>query len=83
MLSLESDEKEGVTAGRALLVGVYAFGWKKKTPYLVLTFNDVIGVQQNPAFDPYCDISGDISVVQPHFYAFAAPRCSSRAKAPF
>jgi hypothetical protein len=34
-----------------LLVGIYAFALKKKMVYLVITFNDVIGIEQTPVFD--------------------------------
>jgi hypothetical protein len=55
--NVQSMTEERYKAGRFFLVGLYAFAWKKRTPYLIITFNDVIGIEQNPVFDLFDNIS--------------------------
>lgn len=62
--NVQTMTKESLTAGRMLLVGIYAFALKKRTNYLVITFNDVVGIEQSPAFDLF----GKISEIQPLLY---------------
>ncbi len=53
--NIQSASKESLTATRMFLVGAFAFALKKKRLYLVVTFNDVIGIEQNPVFDVLFD----------------------------
>ncbi|MGA2885224.1 MAG: zinc ribbon domain-containing protein [Halobacteriota archaeon] len=61
--NVQSMTKESLSAARMLLVGIYAFAWKKNKVYLVITFIDEAGVEQNPVFD----VEG-ISGIQPFLY---------------
>jgi hypothetical protein len=56
--------KEDLTLGNMILFGLYAFGMKKRTDYLVITFDDVVGIEQNAVFDLF----GKISEIQPFLY---------------
>lgn len=62
--NVQSMTKEDLTLGNMILFGLYAFAMKKQTDYLVITFNDVIGIEQNPVFDLF----GKISEIQPFLY---------------
>lgn len=55
--------EERLKASRIFLVGIFAFAWKKRTPYLVITFTDEAGIEQNPVFDVAA-----ISAIQPFLY---------------
>jgi hypothetical protein len=61
--NVQSMTEEKLKASRMFLVGIYAFAWKKQEVYLVITFNDAIGIEQNPAFDVE-----RISSIQPFLY---------------
>lgn len=61
--NVQSMTKESLSAARMFLVGLYAFAWKKNKVYLVITFNDEIGIEQNPTFDV-----DNISEIQPFLY---------------
>jgi hypothetical protein len=62
--NVQSMTEEKYKASRFFLVGFYAFAWKKRYAYLVITFNDVIGIEQNPVFDVF----DNISEIQPFLY---------------
>jgi len=49
--NVQTMTEEKLKASRIFLVGILAFAWKKRTPYLVLTFTDEAGIEQNPVFD--------------------------------
>jgi hypothetical protein len=49
--SLNIETGEHVTATRLFLVGILAFGLKKKERYLVASFEDQNGMMQNPVFE--------------------------------
>jgi hypothetical protein len=61
--NVQSMTEERLKASRLFLVGIFAFAWKKRTPYLVITFADEVGIEQNPVFDVAA-----ISAVQPSLY---------------
>jgi Short C-terminal domain len=61
--NVQTMTEEKLKASRLFLVGILAFAWKKLTPYLVITFADELGIEQNPVFDV-----DHISVVQPFLY---------------
>ena len=62
--NVQSMTKEELTLGNMILFGLFAFAMKKRTDYLVITFNDVVGIEQNLAFDLF----GKISEMQPFLY---------------
>lgn len=62
--NVQSMTKEDLTLGSMILFGLYAFAMKKRTDYLVITFNDVVGIEQNAVFDLF----GKISEIQPFLY---------------
>jgi hypothetical protein len=45
------DTAEKLTATRLFLTGILAFGLKKKHRYLVVSFEDEYGLEQNPVFE--------------------------------
>ncbi|MEM2127799.1 MAG: hypothetical protein QXH67_06225 [Candidatus Bathyarchaeia archaeon] len=55
--------QEKLTAMRLLFLGVLAFALKKKKLYMILTYEDAAGVEQNPVFDVE-----KIEEVQPTIY---------------
>jgi hypothetical protein len=61
--NVQSMTEEKLKASRIFLVGLFAFAWKKRKDYLVITFTDEIDVEQNPVFD----VAG-ISAIQPLLY---------------
>ena len=61
--NVQSLTQEKLSAMRLLLVGLLAFAWKKKKLYMLLTFEDEAGVEQNPVFDV-----DKIEEVQPAIY---------------
>jgi hypothetical protein len=61
--NVQTMTEEKLKASRIFLVGIFAFAWKKRTPYLVITFNDDGGIEQNPVFDVEA-----ISAIQPFLY---------------
>jgi hypothetical protein len=63
LLNVQSMSEKKLKATRLFLVGIFAFAWKKRQDYLVITFKDAIGVEQNPVFDV-----DSISTIQPFLY---------------
>lgn len=61
--NVQSVTKEKLSAMRLLLVGLLAFAWKKKKLYMLLTYEDDAGIEQNPVFDVE-----KIEEVQPTIY---------------
>jgi hypothetical protein len=57
--------QDKLTAARLLLVGLFAFAWKKKQMFMVLTYEDDLGLVQNPVFHIEKD---KINEVQPTIY---------------
>ena len=43
--------QEKLTATRLFLLGLFAFALKKKKLYMVLTYEDEVGIEHNPVFD--------------------------------
>lgn len=48
--NVQSMSQDKLTAKRLLLVGIFAFAWKKKQMFMVLTYEDDLGITQNPVF---------------------------------
>ncbi|MDE1852202.1 MAG: hypothetical protein KGI38_00460 [Thaumarchaeota archaeon] len=61
--SIESKTQEEVSAGRMLLVGLWALAWKKKKIFMVLRFADDVGLSHDMVFD-----LENIQQVQPKIY---------------
>jgi hypothetical protein len=61
--NVQTMTEQRLKASRIFLVGIFAFAWKKRTPYLVITFTDEVGIEQNPVFDVAA-----ISAIQPFLY---------------
>jgi len=55
--------KDKLTAKRFLLVGLLAFAWKKQQLFMILSFEDAPGLEQNPTF-----AVDKIEEVQPMIY---------------
>jgi len=62
--NVQSMTKEDLSLGNVMLFGLWGFAMKKRTDYLIITFNDVVGIEQNPVFD----VLGKISEIQPFLY---------------
>ena len=62
--NVQSMTKEELKLGNMILFGLFAFAMKERTDYLVITFNDGHGIEQNPVFDLF----GKISKMQPFLY---------------
>ncbi|RLI07396.1 hypothetical protein DRO42_08140 [Candidatus Bathyarchaeota archaeon] len=63
IINVQSMSQEKLSAMRLLLVGIFAFAWKKKKQFMVLTYKDDAGIEQNPVFD-----MKKIEEVQPAIY---------------
>lgn len=63
--NVQSMSQDKLTAKRLLLVGIFAFAWKKKQMFMVLTYEDDLGLTQNPVFHIEKD---KINEVQPSIY---------------
>lgn len=63
LINVQSMTQEKLTAKRLLLVGIFAFAWKKKKKFMVLSYKDEAGIEQNPVFDVK-----KIEEVQPAIY---------------
>jgi hypothetical protein len=63
--NVQSMSQDKLTAARLLLVGLFAFAWKKKQMFMVLTYEDELGLIQNPVFHIEKD---KINEVQPTIY---------------
>jgi len=63
--NVQSMGQDKLTAKRLLLVGIFAFAWKKKEQFMVLTYKDELGMTQNPVFRV---AKGKINEVQPAIY---------------
>jgi hypothetical protein len=61
--NVQSMSQDKLTKTRLLLTGVFAFAWKKKQMFMVLTYEDDIGIVQNPVFSV-----NKINEVQPTIY---------------
>jgi hypothetical protein len=57
--------QDKLTKTRLLLTGIFAFAWKKKQMFMVLTYEDDLGIIQNPVFHIEKD---KINEVQPTIY---------------
>jgi hypothetical protein len=55
--------QEKLTAARVMLLGLLAFAAKKKKLFMVLTYEDEVGIEQSPVFDV-----DKIEEVQPVIY---------------
>jgi hypothetical protein len=62
--NVQSMTKKDLSLGNVMLFGLWGFAMKKRTDYLIITFNDVVGIEQNPVFD----VLGKISEIQPFLY---------------
>ncbi len=62
--NVQSLTKKEITAGRIALTGLIGLAWKKKKEYMVITFEDEVGMAQNPVFD----LGKKIKEVQPAIY---------------
>ena len=65
MQTFRSMSQDKLTAARLLLVGLFAFAWKKKQMFMVLTYEDDLGLVQNPVFHIK---KNKINEVQPTIY---------------
>jgi hypothetical protein len=63
--NVQSMSQDKLTAKRLLLTGIFAFAWKKKQMFMVLTYEDDLGLVQNPVFHIEKD---KINEVQPTIY---------------
>jgi hypothetical protein len=57
--------QDKLTKTRLLLTGLFAFAWKKKQMFMLLTYEDDLGITQNPVFHIAKD---KINEVQPTIY---------------
>ena len=48
--TIEADTAERLSIGRMLLVGIFAFAWKKKDKFLKVTYKDETGFESNVIF---------------------------------
>jgi hypothetical protein len=63
--NVQSMSQDKLTKTRLLLTGIFAFAWKKKQMFMVLTYEDDLGIVQNPVFHIEKD---KINEVQPTIY---------------
>jgi hypothetical protein len=63
--NVQSMSQDKLTKTRLLLTGIFAFAWKKKQMFMVLTYEDDLGIIQNPVFHIEKD---KINEVQPTIY---------------
>jgi hypothetical protein len=61
--NVQTMTEERLRALDVFLVGILAFAWKNREDYLVITFSDAAGIEQNPVFDVK-----DLSEIQPFLY---------------
>lgn len=48
--NVQSMSQDKLTRTRLLLIGLLAFAWKEKQMFMVLTYEDDLGLIQNPVF---------------------------------
>lgn len=48
--SIESDTADRLSLGRLLMVGIFAFAWKKKDKFLKITYKDATGFEHHIIF---------------------------------
>ena len=63
--NVSSMSQDKLTKTRLLLTGLFAFAWKKKQMFMLLTYEDDLGITQNPVFHIAKD---KINEVQPTIY---------------
>lgn len=75
---VQSVTKEELSTMRLMFLGLLAFAWKKKKLYMLLTYIDGAGIEQNPIFDVE-----KIEEIQPAIYQMMTQsRPSPTAPAP-
>lgn len=73
--NVQTMTKKEITAGRIALTGLIGLAWKKKKEYMVITYEDEIGMVQNPVFD----LGKKIKEVQPLIYQKVVEAKKSKA----